>query len=213
MTMTSTQPTGFTDAAETWNRRFDGDDFVFGTEPNIWLRQHAGVWNKGARILSVADGEGRNSVWLAQQGFIVEAFDVAEVGVAKARHWAKSAGVEVDFSICDCDRFNWRPSHYDGIAAIFVQFADPALRQRLFRRFVESLKPGGVLVLQGYTPKQLEYRTGGPPFLSHLYTVELLRESFAALEIVELREYEDELREGIGHDGRSALIGMVARRP
>ena len=211
--MTSPPPAGFTDAAATWNNRFGGEDFLFGTEPNGWLRDRACVWRSGGRILSVADGEGRNSVWLAQQGFVVEAFDVAEVGVAKARRLAKSAGVQVDFSVADCDGFDWRPSHYDGIAAIFVQFAEPALRGRMFGHFVDSLRPGGVLVLQGYTPKQLEYRTGGPPFLSHLYTAELLRDSFAALEIVELREYEDDLREGTGHRGRSALIGLVARRP
>lgn len=210
--MTSSPPGGFADAAETWNRRFDGDGFLFGTEPNVWLRRHASLWPRGGRILSVADGEGRNSVWLAQQGFVVDAFDIAEVGVTKARRFAEQAGVHVNFSVADCDGFNWRPAHYDGVAAIFVQFADPALRERLFARIVESLKPGGLLVLQGYTPKQLEYRTGGPPFVSHLYTEELLRASFAALDIVELEEYEDVLAEGTGHSGRSALIGMVARR-
>jgi hypothetical protein len=99
------------------------------------------------------------------------------------------------------------------VAAIFIQFADPAQRQRLFARMVASLRPGGMLVLQGYTPRQLEYRTGGPPHASHLYTPQLLREAFAALEIVELREYEADVAEGSGHCGRSALIGLVARRP
>lgn len=204
--------TAYTDAATTWNRRFEGDAFLFGTEPNAWLRAHASVWPAQGRILSVADGEGRNSVWLAQQGFAVDAFDIAEVGVAKARRLAERCGVHVDFTVADCDGYDWKASHYDGVAAIFVQFADPDLRQRLFARIVESLKPGGVLVLQGYTPKQLEYGTGGPPIASHLYTPESLRAAFAALEILELREYEDDVREGSGHNGRSALIGVVARR-
>lgn len=86
------------------------------------------------------------------------------------------------------------------------------MRARLFERIVRSLKPGGVLVLQGYTPKQLEYRTGGPPVLSHLYTQELLESAFADLSIVELRAYEAEILEGQGHRGLSALIGLVARR-
>jgi cyclopropane fatty-acyl-phospholipid synthase-like methyltransferase len=210
--MTTPPPAGFTDAAETWNRRFEGEDFLFGTEPNGWLCRHAARWLPGARVLSVADGEGRNSVWLAQQGFVVDAFDIAAVGVAKARGLARRAGVDVNFTVADCDSFDWRPAHYDGVAAIFIQFADPSLRARLFGRIAESLTPGGSLVLQGYTPRQLEYRTGGPPFVSHLYTADLLRASFAALEIVELEEYEDVLREGAGHNGRSALIGMVARR-
>jgi SAM-dependent methyltransferase len=202
----------FSDAAATWNRRFEGDEFLFGTEPNAWLREHVGAWPAGGRILCVADGEGRNSVWLARRGFVVDAFDVSDVGVTKARRFAERAGVAVDFSVADCDEFPWPESAYDGVAAIFVQFADPAQRARLFARIVASLKPGGALVLQGYTPKQLEYGTGGPPYLSHLYTADMLRGSFAELDLLELREYEADVHEGSGHKGRSALIGMVARK-
>jgi SAM-dependent methyltransferase len=204
--------TAFTDAAEHWNRRFEGEDYMFGTEPNLWLRDHADLWRPGDRVLSVADGEGRNSVWLAQRGIVVDAFDVAAVGVAKARKLAQARGVTVNFAIADVDGFHWPEAAYDGVAAIFVQFADPALRERLFARIRLALKPGGTLVLQGYTPRQLEYRTGGPPHASHLYTEPMLREAFADLDILELREYEAEVDEGRGHHGRSALIGMVARR-
>lgn len=204
--------TGFNDPAGTWNQRFAADGYLFGTEPNEWLREHAGAWQPGQRVLCVADGEGRNSVWLARRGLQVDAFDIAEVGVAKARRLAAEQGVTVDYQVADCDGYAWPEAHYDGVAAIFVQFADPALRERLFARMRSSLKPGGTLLLQGYTPKQLEYRTGGPPLLSHLYTAQMLREAFAALDIVELREYEAEVHEGSGHSGRSALIGMVARR-
>ena len=206
-----TQP-AFADPAGTWNRRFAEDGFVFGTEPNAWLREHVGVWQPGQRVLCVADGEGRNSVWLARQGLVVDAFDIAEIGVAKARRLAQEHGVGVNYTVSDCDAFAWPEAAYDGVAAIFVQFADPALRERLFGHMRRCLKPGGTLVLQGYTPRQLEYRTGGPPFESHLYTEALLREAFADLECVELREYEAELAEGSGHRGRSALIGLVARR-
>jgi SAM-dependent methyltransferase len=210
--MSSPSPPAFADAAQTWNRRFASDDYLFGTEPNAWLREHAGVWTPGQRVLCVADGEGRNSVWLAQQGLRVEAFDIAELGVAKARRLAAQQGVTVDFQVADCDGYAWPVAAFDGVAAIFVQFADPPQRARLFSRIVQSLKPGGTLLLQGYTPKQLEYKTGGPPFASHLYTQPLMREAFAALQIVELREYEADIAEGSGHRGRSALIGMVARR-
>jgi len=205
--------TAFADPAGTWNQRFAADGFLFGTEPNAWLREHAGVWQPGQRVLSVADGEGRNSVWLARRGLQVDAFDISEVGVAKARRLAATHGVEVNFSVADCDGFAWPEAAYDGLAAIFVQFADPALRSRLFAHIRRCLKPGGTLVLQGYTPRQLEYRTGGPPIESHLYTEALLREAFADLDIVELRDYEADLAEGSGHHGRSALIGLVARRP
>lgn len=206
-------PTGFPDAAATWNRRFEAEGFLFGTEPNGWLRKHAGVWSPGSRVLCVADGEGRNSVWLARQGLQVQAFDISPVGVAKARALAARAGVQVDYEVADCDSWAWPEATFDGVAAIFVQFADPALRTRLFRRMAAALEPGGTLVLQGYTPKQLDYRTGGPPQVEHLYTEDLLRAAFAALDIVELRSWEADLAEGSGHRGRSALIGLVARRP
>jgi SAM-dependent methyltransferase len=170
------------------------------------------VWSSGQRVLCVADGEGRNSVWLARRGLQVDAFDIAEVGVAKARRLAAEQGANVNYQVADCDGFAWPEAAYDGVAAIFVQFANPALRERLFARMRQCLKPGGTLLLQGYTPKQLEYRTGGPPVLSHLYSAALLREAFAAMDIVELRDYEADVAEGSGHLGHSALIGLVARR-
>jgi SAM-dependent methyltransferase len=210
--MSPSPSTAFTDAAATWNRRFEGDEFLFGVEPNTWLREHASAWPPGGRILCVADGEGRNSVWLARQGFSVDAFDISDVGVAKARRLAAELGVAVNYSVADCDTYAWPQASVDGVAAIFIQFADPAQRERLFAHMTNSLKPGGILVLQGYTPKQLEYRTGGPPFVSHLYTPELLCAALAELDILELREYEADVAEGTGHCGRSALIGLVARK-
>ncbi len=202
----------FPDAAQTWNNRFSTSDFIFGTEPNEWLREHAAVWQPGQRVLCVADGEGRNSVWLAQQGLVVDAFDIAELGVAKARQLAAAKGVQVNYAVADCDAFDYGEARYDGVAAIFVQFADPALRARLFAHIARSLKPGGTLILQGYTPQQLEYKTGGPPFVSHLYTEAMLREAFPGFDVLALREYEAELTEGSQHKGRSALIGLVARK-
>jgi 2-polyprenyl-3-methyl-5-hydroxy-6-metoxy-1,4-benzoquinol methylase len=205
--------TAFPDAAATWNKRFENEGFVFGVEPNQYLRGHASLLAAWGRVLCVADGEGRNSVWLARLGLRIDAFDISEVGVAKARKLAADSGVKVDYSVADCDHWAWPAGTYDAVVAIFVQFADPPMRERLFANMVRSLKPGGLLVLQGYTPRQLEYKTGGPPILSHLYTEALLRTSFVALELIELREYEAELTEGTQHRGRSALIGLVARKP
>ena len=210
--MTTPTSPPFAHPAKTWNDRFSKDGYVFGTEPNEWLRRHATVWKAGSKILSIADGEGRNSIWLAQQGHRVEAFDISDVGVAKARRLAKVNQVEVDFRVTGCDDFAWKTEHYDGVAAIFVQFADPAMRERLFKNMVSSIKPGGSLLLLGYTPKQLEYGTGGPSVLSHLYTPEMLRQAFVEMDIQSLDEYETELNEGEGHKGRSAVIGLVATR-
>lgn len=211
--MSSTPPSpGFADPAGTWNRRFSAPGYLFGTEPNAWLHAHADVWDAGQRVLCVADGEGRNSVFLAQRGLTVDAFDIAEVGVRKARDFARITGVKVNFAVSDVATLQWPESLYDGVAAIFIQFADPQLRMRIFEGIVRCLKPGGTLVLQGYTPKQLDYGTGGPPAASHMYTPQLLREAFQAMEILELREYEAELAEGTAHKGYSALVGMVARK-
>jgi len=104
---------------------------------------------------------------------------------------------------------NQHTAYYDGVVAIFVQFADPAMRKRMFDRIICTLKPGGYLLLLGYTPKQLEYRTGGPSVASHLYTPELLRDALSALDIKELQEFEADIQEGKGHSGQSALIGLV----
>ena len=211
--MSSTPPSpGFADPAGPWNRRFSAPGYLFGTEPNAWLHAHADVWDAGQRVLCVADGEGRNSVFLAQRGLTVDAFDIAEVGVRKARDFARITGVKVNFAVSDVATLQWPESLYDGVAAIFIQFADPQLRMRIFEGIVRCLKPGGTLVLQGYTPKQLDYGTGGPPLASHMYTPQLLREAFQAMEILELREYEAELAEGTAHKGYSALVGMVARK-
>lgn len=207
----SQQP--FDDPAGTWNRRFSATGYLFGTEPNGWLHDHADLLQAGQRVLCVADGEGRNSVFLAQRGLTVDAFDISEVGVRKARDFARITGVKVNFAVADIAQLQWPRGIYDGVAAIFIQFADPELRARIFKGMLHCLKPGGIVILQGYTPKQLEYRTGGPPFASHMYTPELLREAFAGTEILELREYEADLAEGEGHKGHSAIIGMVARKP
>ena len=164
----------------------------------------AGTWNRRY--------ETEEFLWLAGRGLLVDDFDIAEVAVAKSHRLAAERGVDVNFTVADCDHYAWPAAAYDGVAAIFVQFADPALRDRLFARMAASLKPGGTLVLQGYTPRQLAYGTGGPPIASHLYTEPMLREAFAGMEILTLREYEAEVAEGSGHRGHSALIGLVARR-
>lgn len=202
----------FSDAAATWNQRYAGEGYLFGHAPNAYLRAQLPLLPPGARVLCVADGEGRNSVFLAQQGFEVQAFDVADVAVAKARRLAAQAGVVVGHHVAGFDDWDWQPAAFDAVVAIFIQFADPAMRARQFAQMQAALAPGGLLVLQGYTPRQLALKTGGPGVLSHLYTAALLREAFAAMEIVELVEYEAVLEEGAGHRGMSALAGLVARK-
>jgi 2-polyprenyl-3-methyl-5-hydroxy-6-metoxy-1,4-benzoquinol methylase len=204
--------TGFSDAAAKWNQRFEHAGYLFGTAPNVYLRAQAPRLPASGRALCVADGEGRNSVWLARQGLQVQAFDISPVGVDKARALARDAGVQVDYEVADCDQWAWPHHRFDVVAGIFIQFADPDMRARMFAHMVDCLKPGGLLILQGYTPKQMEYKTGGPGILANLYTEELLRDAFGTMEIEELRMYEEDLAEGEHHLGRSALVGMCARK-
>ena len=204
---------GFANPRETWDARFSSDEYIFGTEPNVWLAQHADLFKPGMRVLAVADGEGRNSVWMAKQGLQVDAFDISPVGIEKAKKLARQQCVEVNFSIHGVEDYPWSTGDYDAVVAIFIQFADPETRSTLFKRMKSALKPDGVILLQGYTPKQLDYKTGGPPNLSHLYTEDLLQNAFGDLDISELLAYEQVLTEGTQHHGQSALIGMVARKP
>lgn len=152
-------------------------------------------------------------MWLAAQGLEVTAFDFSPVAVEKARRLAAERGVAVHYDVASVYDWAWPETVFDVVAAIFVQFADPAMRRFLFEHIVRALKPGGLLLLEGYTPKQLEYRTGGPSRLENLYTEPMLREAFQSLEILQLDEYEAELGEGAGHAGRSAVIDLVARKP
>jgi ubiquinone/menaquinone biosynthesis C-methylase UbiE len=198
---------------ERWNGRFSAEGYVFGTEPNAFLASQQPRLAPGMRALSVADGEGRNSVWLARQGLEVTAFDFSPVGLAKAKALARKAGVRVDYRLSDVNDWDWDAARYDVVAAIFVQFTPPPERSRMFAGMVRALAPGGLLILEGYRPEQLRYATGGPKQIENLYTEALLRESFAALEILHLAAYDDEVDEGGGHKGMSALIDLVARRP
>lgn len=195
-----------------WNQRYSGNDFFYGTEPNAFLASQAHRFKPGQRVLAVADGEGRNGVWLARQGLEVTAVDFSPVAVEKARKLAQEHGVTVRHEIGDLFEWGWPEGGYDAVVAIFIQFVAPRERLRLNALMMKTLKPGGLLVLQGYRPKQLEYGTGGPSSAENLYTAEILREEFSAMEILHLQEHDDEIREGEGHSGMSALVDMVARK-
>jgi 2-polyprenyl-3-methyl-5-hydroxy-6-metoxy-1,4-benzoquinol methylase len=201
-----------TKQTETWNQRFDREEYIFGKEPNEYLASHTGLLSPGQRALVVADGEGRNSVWCAQRGLKVDAFDLSPVAVEKARKLAREFGVHVNYAVANIANLDWPEAIYDVVVVIFIQFAPPSLRERIFTNCIRTLKPGGILILQGYSPKQLEYKTGGPPILEHLYTEAMLREAFSSMEIIECRFYEAEIHEGIHHAGMSALAGLVARK-
>jgi SAM-dependent methyltransferase len=203
------------DAQDFWSDKYRavGESYLFGTAPNRFLAAQAGLLRAGQRALSVADGEGRNAVWLAEQGLDVTATELSPVALDKAEALAAARGVRVDFALADALNWTYPDETFDLVVAIFIQFAAPDERARLFENLKRTLRPGGRIVLQGYTPKQLDYRTGGPSAVDNLYTAAMLRETFGDFDIERLDEYEDVLDEGSAHRGQSALVGMVARKP
>ena len=194
-----------------WNDRYAGDDYLFGTEPADFLRR-AEPWLTGGTALCIADGEGRNSVWLAGQGLTVTAFDPAENAVAKARKLAAARRVAVDFHLADLNAWDWS-RQFDVVAGIFIQFVGPDDRARLFERIRGAVRPGGLLLLHGYAPRQVDYGTGGPPQRENMYTGDLLCDAFAGWEVLRLADFDAEVDEGRGHSGRSALVDFIARKP
>ena len=194
-----------------WNERYAGEDYHFGTEPNAFLASQHARLKPGMSCLAVADGEGRNGVWLAEQGLQVTSVDGSSVAVNKARALARVRGVTLECELADLSDWQWPVQRFDVVAAIFIQFVGAAGRAQQFANLKRCLKPGGLLLLQGYTPRQLEYRTGGPSQVDNLYTESVLREAFDDMEILHLAEHDSVIHEGAGHDGMSALIDMVAR--
>ena len=196
-----------------WNSRFSTESYIFGTRPAAFLEENAHYIPPRSRVLAPADGEGRNSVFLAELGHRVVATDIAPAGIAKAQKLAAARGVSVEFRQLDLQGWQWPEAEFDAAAAIFLQFAPPAFRDEIFAGLKLAVRPGGVLLLHGYTPKQLEYGTGGPRVVEQLYTEELLRAAFGDWELLRVEAYERELDEGEGHRGRSAIIDLIAQRP
>ncbi|MFH3479559.1 SAM-dependent methyltransferase [Xanthobacter variabilis] len=196
-----------------WDQRYAREDYLFGVAPNAFLARQAPRLKAGWHALAIADGEGRNGVWLAEQGLSVHSVDSSAVAQDKARRLAAERGVELQLELVDLSSWAWPLAAYDVVVGIFIQFLPPEQRDQMFEHVRKALKPGGMVLLEGYRPKQVEYRTGGPSTPENLYTEELLRAAFAGFEIVELSSYDAEIAEGSAHCGMSALIDLVAVKP
>jgi SAM-dependent methyltransferase len=197
---------------ERWESRFAAPDYHFGTAPNAFLKNQARRLKVGQKALALADGEGRNGVWLAQQGLDVLSLDFSPNALKKARALAAARGVDLRVELADLAQWRWPVAAFDLIAAIFIQFADPPFRERIFTGIKRALKPGGLLLMQGYRPEQLDYRTGGPSQVENLYTRGLLEAAFGDFASVEIREHDSVVDEGAGHAGMSALIDLVGHK-
>jgi SAM-dependent methyltransferase len=197
---------------ERWEGRFAVPDYVFGTAPNAFLASCRGLLPRTGKALAVADGEGRNGVWLAEQGLDVLSIDFSPSAQQKGRALAKARGVDVTFERADVHAFAYPEAAFDVVIEIFTQFSSPAEREREWAGMRRTLKPGGLLIIQGYTPKQLEYGTGGPKEVENLYTRAMLEEAFRGFHDMRVVEEEVEMHEGAAHGGMSAVIGITARK-
>lgn len=198
---------------ERWEGRYSAPEYIFGEQPNYFLAACKPLLPKSGRALAVADGEGRNGVWLAEQGLDVLAIDFSPTGQAKARKLAAARRVNIAIEQADVHAWAYPENAFDVVAEIFTQFSNPAQRRQKWDGMKQTLKSGGLLIIQGYTPKQLEYGTGGPKELDHLYTRELLEKEFAGWKDMTIVEEELEMREGAAHSGKSAVINLTARKP
>jgi SAM-dependent methyltransferase len=196
---------------ERWEARFSAPGYAFGKEPNAFLKAQAHRLPAGGKALSVADGEGRNGVWLAELGLDVLAIDFAPAALAKARALAQERGVALRTEAADITTWRWPTGAFDVIAAIFI-FVSPAERPAFFANLKRALKPGGLLLMQGYRPEQLGYRTGGPPDADRMYTRSLLQDAFGDMAQLDIREHDSVINEGTAHVGLSALIDVVAQK-
>jgi SAM-dependent methyltransferase len=195
-----------------WDERFSAPGYFYGAEPNDFLRSAADRFRPGSEILSLAEGEGRNAVFLASLGHRVTAVDSSMPGLRKAEALAARRGVSIATVHADLATFPIQPASWDGVVAIFCHLP-PEIRGAVHRRAVAGLRPGGVLVLEAYTPAQLAHGTGGPQVEELLIRLDQLREELSGLEFEIAREVERDIHEGRGHTGRSAVVQILGVRP
>ncbi|MDF7809379.1 class I SAM-dependent methyltransferase [Pontiellaceae bacterium B12219] len=194
-----------------WDEKYEADEYIFGTEPNDFLKANAEKLKPGS-VLCLADGEGRNGVYLAKLGFDVTAVDMSEVGLEKARKLAAENGVKIKTIHADLNDFIIEPERWDNIISIFCHLPE-SLRQKVHRAAAKGLTEDGVFLLEAYRVKQLEMPgKGGPPVPELLYTAAMLKQDFQSLELIQAQEIKREVNEGSKHGGHSAVVQVLARK-
>jgi len=194
-----------------WDERFADQEFLYGTEPNVFLVEQAHRLAPGSRILLPGDGEGRNGVWLAGRGMDVLSVDASAVGLAKAQRLARDRGLSIKTDVADLGAWAWPSSGFDAIVSLFLHLASPE-RASIHGKMIDALKPGGILILEAFRHEQLAYSSGGPKDLALLYTAAQLKAEFRAVDILLLEEALVDLDEGKLHQGPGATVRLVARK-
>jgi 2-polyprenyl-3-methyl-5-hydroxy-6-metoxy-1,4-benzoquinol methylase len=193
-----------------WDERYSAEEYAYGTEPNDFLAEHAKKIPAG-KVLCLAEGEGRNAVYLARQGYEVTAVDASSAGMQKAQRLASDNEVTITTVVSDLADFQIEPDTYHGVVSIFCHIPED-MRARLHRNVIAGLKPGGILLLEAYTPAQLKFGTGGPQTDELTMTMNALKKELADLEFLLAREIERDVIEGLYHTGRGAVVQLIAQK-
>jgi len=194
-----------------WDERFSQPEPVYGEAPNCYLQSQAFRLKPGMKALVPADGYGRNGIWLAKLGLQVHTVDLSPVGVERARKAALNAGVDVTMEVADLATWKWPVAEFDAVVTVFFHLP-PEVRSRIHGAMLHTLKPGGIVILQAFTPAQLQFTSGGPKQMDLLYTAVMLRKDFADAETLQLEEKEVQLNEGHMHRGPAAVVQAVFRK-
>ncbi len=196
----------------TWDARYQAEGFAYGSEPNDFLKSVRPKLASTGRALCLAEGEGRNAVYLAEQGFEVLAMDSSSVGLEKAQRLAGERGVLLTTVTADLNDFVIEPAAFDVVALIWCHMPQP-LRSKVHRASVNGLRPGGAFVLESYTPPQLALKTGGPPTVELLQRLDDLRSDLSTLRLETAHEIERPVHEGRFHNGKSAVLQVLGFAP
>jgi len=194
-----------------WDERFGQAEPVYGEHPNAYLRAQVFRLTPGGKVLVPGDGYGRNGLWLVRQGFQVSTVDLSPVGVERARKSARAAGLAMTIEEADLATWTWPICEFDAVASIFLHLP-PDLRPQIHAQMLGAMKPGGLLIVEAFTPAQLKHSSGGPKQLELLYTAEILRKDLIRADVLELLEVEIDLDEGRMHRGRAAVVHGVFRK-
>ena len=195
-----------------WDERYSTQEYQYGTEPNSFLVAAASKIPTGGKVLCLGEGEGRNAVYLAEQGHQVLAIDSSAVGLQKAQRLATQRGVQIETCVADLADYQIEPESWDAVVAIFCHL--PAdLRAELHREIVPGLRCAGLMILEAYRPEQLQYGTGGPSMVELLLTLEMLQTELAGLKFLHAKELVREVIEGRLHTGAAAVVQLMAIKP
>lgn len=198
--------------SEFWNERFKNQDYMYGVHVNDFLKEQAHRIEEGGKVLNLAEGEGRNAVYLAEQGYDVRGVDFSAHGRDKAMKLAQQRNVVIAYELADLTTYDMGASNWDAIVSIFCHMHETE-RPGLYRSIKQALKPGGLFVQEVYNKKQLAYGTGGPGDPAHLGSLQELKEAFEGFEVILAQDIEREIHEGEFHFGNSAVTQFIARKP